>query len=335
MSRETSEWLNRQTLIGNTAIRGTAWHYRIENQGDESNHYPYAIPVEDVLRRLFNFEVVESPLYLRRPSGEYVEVPGRKAMVRDDTFDTLGIFKASYSGHQYHEWLLENVAMILDDELGISSAGLLRNGGQAWVEVSVPETVTTPEGVEFLPNLLATTSFDGSLATTYKKTRQDTVCDNTRDAALEGEGEHFKVRHSKWSGYKIGNAREALAIIHTMTEDFIKEIAELTAWKVSDADFEKHTQLMIPIDDEKSKAGITKAMNKRGEIINLYRNDLRVAPWNGTAYGVSQAYNTWRHHYATVKKGVPRAVRNMENVVTGKMGNEDKQVLDTLKLVQA
>lgn len=330
MSRETYEWLNTQTLIGNTAIRGNAWHYRIEHQGTEPNHYPGAIPVEDVLRRLFNFEVVDSPLYLRRPSGEFVEVPGRKAMVRSDNFATLGIFKASYSGHQYHEWLLENVAMILDDDLGISSAGLLREGGQAWVEVSVPETITTPEGVEFLPNLLATTSFDGSLATTYKKTRQDTVCDNTRDAALSGEGEQFKVRHSKWSGYKIANAREALALVHKMSEEFTKEIAELTAWKVSDDEFLKHLQVMIPVNDELSKAGITRAENKRNEIISLYRNDARVAPWNGTAYGVSAAYNTWRHHMATVKKGVPRAIRNMENVVTGKMGTEDRQVIDVL-----
>lgn len=166
-------------------------------------------------------------------------------------------------------------------------------------------------------------------------TRQDTVCDNTRDMALASEGAAFKVRHSRWSGYKIGNAREALQIIHTMSEQFQKEIKELCEWQVSDADFEKHTQLMIPINDELSKAGITKAENKRGEIINLYRNDLRVAPWNGTAYGVSQAYNTWRHHFATVKKGVPRAVRNMENVITGKMGVEDKLVLDTLRAVQA
>lgn len=330
MSRETYEWLNTQTLIGNTAIRGNAWHYRIEHQGSEPNHYPYAIPVEDVNRRLFFWTAIESPMFLRKPSGEYVEIAGRKAIVRDDTFQTLGVFKSSYTGHQYSEWLLENVALILDDELGISSAGLLRDGGQAWVEVSVPETITTPEGVEFLPNLLATTSFDGSLATTFKKTRQDTVCDNTRDMALASDGEVFKVRHSKWSGYKIQNAREALKIIHTMTEEFKNEISELTAWKVSDEDFLKHLQVMIPINDELSKAGITKAENKRGEIISLYNYDQRVAPWKGTAYGVSQAYNTWRHHYATVKKGVPRALRNMENVVTGKMGAEDAHVLQVL-----
>ena len=59
------------------------------------------------------------------------------------------------------------MAKILDDNLSISSAGLLRNR-VAWVEVSVPDNITTPEGVVFRPNPLATTSFDGSLATSYK-----------------------------------------------------------------------------------------------------------------------------------------------------------------------
>jgi len=55
------------------------------------------------------------------------------------------------------------VRFALDDNLSISSAGLLRNR-VAWVEVSVPDNITTPEGVVFRPNPLATTSFDGSLA---------------------------------------------------------------------------------------------------------------------------------------------------------------------------
>ena len=333
MSRETSEWLNQNTLIGNTDIRGTAWHYRVNHQGSEPNHYPREIPVADVLRRLFNFEVVEAPLFYQ-PNGEFVPIMDRKAMIRDDTHEILGVFKSGYQGHQYHEWLLENVATILDDELGISSAGLLRNGAQAWVEVSVPETFKTPEGVEFMANLLATTSFDGSLATTYKRSRQDTVCDNTRDMALAGEGEVFKARHSKYSGFKIMGAREALALVHTMEEDFAAEIAELCATKVSDAQWNALLTQLVPINDELSKAGITKAENKRAELNQLYKNDNRVAPWTGTAFGVSAAFNTWRQHMATVRKGTPRVIRNMENYVTGKTTAEDRNVLEVLAGIQ-
>ena len=87
---------------------------------------------------------------------------------------------------------------------------------------------------------------------------------------------------------------------------------------------------MIPVNDDLSKIAMTKAEHKRADIVNLYNNDLRVAPWRGTAFGVSAAYNTWRLHLGTIRKGVPRQVRNMENLINGKNGAEDTQVLKVL-----
>ena len=102
---------------------------------DESNHYPGAIPAEDVIRRLFNFEVEDQPIYL----ANSVEIPNRKAMVRSDTGDVFGIFKGGYQGHAYEEWLLDNVSSVLDDDLQIGSSGLLKLGAQAWVSIEMPE----------------------------------------------------------------------------------------------------------------------------------------------------------------------------------------------------
>lgn len=331
MSRESSKWLNTRTLIGFTSKRGKAWHYREEDQGMEPNHYPDAIPVDDVLRRLFNFEVWDAPLYVLGDSG-YVEVPNRKAMITSDTADVLGVFKGGYTGHQYSEWLLENVGSIIDDDLGIGSAGLLRNRAQAWVSVEVPETITTPEGVEFRPNLTACTSFDGSLATTYKRHVGIVVCDNTLSGALGEDGQSFKVKHSKYSGMKISDAREALAIVHTMADDFAAEVARLTSWKVSEKVFQQLLDKVVPLPTDEGR-GMTIAENKRSEILNLYRADERAAAWNGTAFGVLQAFNTWNHHFASVKKDVPRVLRNMENTLTDKMATADAAILSALATV--
>jgi phage/plasmid-like protein (TIGR03299 family) len=213
VSKETLEHLNTNTLIGNTEHRGTAWHYRAEHQGDESNHYSGPIPVEDVQRRLFHWQAVSRPIAVELPSDlTYVShlnaqreparwqvIEDRQAICRSDDHSVMGIFASGYAMHQYDRWLLTTVADILDDDLSISSAGLLRGGAVAWVEVSVPESITTPEGVVFRPNLLATTSFDGSLATTFKRTVTDVVCDNTRESALAEQGQTYKVKHSRHS----------------------------------------------------------------------------------------------------------------------------------------
>ena len=346
MSEQTYEWLNTMTLIGFTEKRGHAWHYREEFQGDEPNHYPSAIPVPDVLRRLFNFEVVETPLYI--PNGDgFVPVPGRKAMVTSDTGDVLGVFSGDagsergYKGHRYQDWLVKNLSTILDDDLGIGSAGLLKNRGQAWVSVEVPDSITTPEGVEFRPNLLAATSFDGSIATTYKRVVTNVVCDNTLAAGLGEEGQTFKLRHTRYSDLKIGNAREALAIIHTVADDFAKEVAALTAWKVETRAWDMLLDALVPVPDFQGrkedklttgeKRSLSMAISKRDDLNLLYKKDPRCAPWKGTAFGVLQAVNTWSHH---VQKGVKdngqRAQRNMARALSGETVKTDMEWLDTL-----
>ena len=335
MSQETSQWLNTQTLIGFTDKRGTAWHYRIEDQGAEPNHYPMAIPTEDVLRRLFNFEVVEQQL-----EYEYAGVlrrDGRKLMIASDNGDLLGVFKAGYQGHDYKEWLVNNVQSILGDELGIGSAGLLRNRGQAWVSVEVPESITTPEGVEFRPHLTACTSFDGTLATTYKRHVTVVVCDNTLAAGMGESGQQYKVRHTKYSNVKIADAREALAIVYTMADDFAAEVKQLTEWEVSDEEFNKLLDLSIPLPnpDADKKREETMRTKKREEITALYANHPASADYKGTAWGVLQAFNTYNHHVASVRKGTPRVVRNMEKIVRGSFEEADDLVLKQLALVTA
>src|SRR5690349_13859351 len=190
MSLETIEWLNTNTRIGFTDKRGHAWHYR---QG-ATNHFPGAVPMSEVLS-LFGFDVLPVAVYVSSPGyvepaidvdGIMMENPNaradmriltdRVAVVRADTGDIMGIFSDGYTIHPYSEWLVRNVETILDDTLQIGSAGLLRGGAQAWVSVEVPDNIDTPEGVSFRPNLLAVTSHDGSLATTYKRVVTITVC---------------------------------------------------------------------------------------------------------------------------------------------------------------
>jgi len=67
MSKEALKWLNTQTLIGFTEKRGNAWHYRVDLQSAEPNHYPGPVPVEDV-RRPFSWEPELWEVYARKPA---------------------------------------------------------------------------------------------------------------------------------------------------------------------------------------------------------------------------------------------------------------------------
>lgn len=69
MSKETISDLNIYTLIGNTDARGHAWHYRADEQGEESNHYPGPIPIGDVRRRLFDWQAQSRAVAVEVPAG--------------------------------------------------------------------------------------------------------------------------------------------------------------------------------------------------------------------------------------------------------------------------
>jgi phage/plasmid-like protein (TIGR03299 family) len=367
MSQETSEWLNTNVLVGMTSKRGNAWHYREEfnhalyfnadgtPKGHyTSNHYELGIPVEDVVERLFSFEFIEAPAYFAVPCEmdemqalddkglpiKFVKsTEGRKGMLTSDTLEDLGSFKDGYAGHDYKEWLLDGVANLLDSELVIGSAALLQNRAVAFVQVEMPETVTTPEGFAFRPFIGAATSFNGTVATTFKKGATAWVCDNTMAAGLSEAGEKLKFKHTKNSALKLMNARDALNIVHSMADDFSAEVAALTQISVTNNQFNKIVEHLYPLGDEPTKNKITQTMNTRHTIEGLYKHDDRCAPWVGTGLGVWQAFNTYMHHERPQRNRVgsvkSSAERNFEGVVSGAYAKADAEVLSTMQLVCA
>lgn len=76
------------------------------------------------------------------------------------------------------------------------------------------------------------------------------------------------------------------------------------------------------------------AQNKRDSLQSLYKSDIRVEPWSGTAYGVLQAVNTYEHHEGIVR-GADRAERNMLRTVSGDFSRVDRQAWKTLQAVLA
>lgn len=357
MSKETLSWLNQNTLIGLTDKRGNSWHYQASEQGDEPNHYPDFIPVADVERRLFNFEPVErQAAFLVEvdasfvagvggvPKGDVIKIgpkyyqvvadPDHKAIV-DDRGTVFDYPTLEYAIHTYNQWLIGNVGTLLSQakgELGISSAGLLRKRAQAWVEISIPETVTTPEGVEFLPNLLASTSLNRTLSTQYQATNRETVCDNTLTLARADERRIWRIKHTSGSLDRIGEAREALGIVWKTAEDFEQAVTAACAVKVSDREWQKVLDACLPVPKDKSQRSQNYVLNQHAALNGLYRKDPRCEPWKGTKFGVLQTFNTWKQHHATIRNanGGGRVERNRVNVINGSLARFDFQIADTV-----
>lgn len=355
MSRETRQWLAEMTRIGDTAFRGHAWHYR---DGD-TNHYTGAVPVADVKELFLPYEPIPAPLYITVPAsaedyardvegvisnpkkdaGGYVRivpVTNHKAIVPNHHQDTGVIFAApgaEYAIHGYEEWLVKNVQMLLDDDVHVSSAGLLEGGAVAWVELAISETQTVAD-FEYRPHLLASTSVNGKYKTKFGRKIQAVVCDNTLHIADLESGQDIAFKHTKGSLPKIADARTALGLILATGSQFKEEMEYLLGWPVNSKEFSKYLDLAVPMigdnGEELGKAALTRRENKRETLAGMWRGDDRVAPWSGTAFGVVQLSNTFFHHNRGANANTVIAERNMISAINGDTAKND---LDTLNLL--
>lgn len=361
MSKETIQWLNENTMLGFTAHRekykNMGWvRFNEETRQNEAwwhtkefqNGYAEAITPEEVQRVLFNWEPVETEVMHRVACGveqadgvdgagnPFYWVPDlkRKGIMHPTTEHIFSIMgKETYKIHGYNQWLVENVGKILDtDEVGIASAGLLRDGGVAYVQVEMPDDVNVA-GMDIRPSILAATSIDGTKATVYKITTGISICDNSLDLNLKADGNQLKIRHSARSMSRLGDAREALGIMYAHTEEITKFLESLSDVDVTNEQYKQIVHGLKPIPMAETKGGkvtnqraITIAENTQQDLLHLYHQDPRCTQWNGTMLGAMQAVNTWNNHMrSNSDNGVERV---MQATLGGEIAKRDAEFFD-------
>jgi len=332
MTVESREWLNGNILVGFTDQNGLPWWYKQELQGPEPTVYPGPVPREDVLRRLFRWRAESRPIQYVTVDGKAVPLQGYRLIVHGETGAPIEVVKENYQVHQYEEWLLNRVSDIVDNsDVHIGSAGLLKDGAIAWVTIERPENVISRNGIELRPRILATTSHNGTLATTFKMIGTIVVCDNTLAAALAEKAPAFKVRHTRNSPARLEEIRDALGILVATGDslgDFFDSLADV---KVSDSQWNLILETLVPIPAGTRPQSVSRLSNKRSELDAMWRLDPRCSPWMGTGFGVYQVFNTFRLHVAG-PDGL-RMERNMRELMSSAGTNKDMDVIDAIESV--
>lgn len=351
MSKETQQWLVDNIRVGYTGPDGPAWWAR-DNYMTDGSHFDGPVPVEEV-ERLLSVEFVEGTVF-----STFTDASGNKQSVQDKTRKTivalndrfaddagsiLGTFKLGYQVHDYKQWTADQIAAILDTsrgELGTKSVGLLKNRGVAFMQAQLTGSGLEVGGFEFTPYILAATSVDGSLSSTYATGVTAAVCDNTLAAALSSAVTKFKVKHSRNSAGKLADVRDKLGLVYQAADDFIASATALQSVDVTAKDFSAWLDEMngpVPPADPKSSTGgakYTNAVKLRETYEAMWNHDAKVKPWAGTAFGViqlSNTYNTWKRNVSGADGG--RMERTYLNMVTGVTAKEDASALDALATV--
>lgn len=378
MSYHSTEYLNSgNILVGNVSKTGRhAWWYdeRLEDKNNPT-HFDKFIPISVVEQRLFGWETLESlrleatfSVVARDYDGQIISIDDEpymlikkidctsyKALGREDWVLTgvpegeesgadaiLAIQGETYGVHQLKKAFLQTGAELFGgaDEVGIVSAGLLKWGRRAWMTAAIPERLHNKEsGMDFIPQLTFSTSFDSSLPTSIVRTIGTPVCDNTLDYELmkAGESGKFILRHTKNSVARISDAKQVLGLLTEQADHMDKALAELSKVDVSEGLFVKWLDAVVPVPEIKitekmvsiqgqeimtqkvSTNALTIALNKRDRLSQMWDNDPRVTPWKNTKLGVLQLWNTFQTHESTVRGSAALGGNKMQARVEANM----------------
>jgi len=347
-SNETMEWLRANIKVGYTTERGPAWWANAVTKAGQweipdGSHFEGPVPIEAV-RELLDVQFVKGTVHVTYTDTDgNVQVSGDEKVqpvVNASTGKIFSFPKEGYKIHPYLETLHGFIQAIqYDQAVAVGSVGLLKEGGQAFLQAVLPETIEV-EGYGYQPYMLAATSVDLSRATSYTTGALGAVCDNTVRNALKEALTALKIRHSRFSGVAVQAAREKLGLrLQAVGEEFGEMITELTKVDVSDKDFRlwlDEIQPRVKPDPESSTGGprYTNAEAKRAEYTRLWKKDEKVAPWSGTAFGILQLDNTYRTWEGKVTGAGGRIEQNYRRLVRGDTAAADVDALATLAKVQ-
>lgn len=294
--------------------------------------YEGEVPLDDVLKKLFDWDAVKCPVEVVMPSGRRVPIADRHAIVHSKTDKVFKFATDSYVIHQFHEWLLSNVAKILDSELVIGIAGVLRSGGGAFVTVEGSEKMESRNGIEIKPKLLAASSHDSKLATSYKMVGTILRCENMLTSSLWQKKAPWNNRHTLHSLTRLDSVREVLGIQlkdnATAMCNFVDSLAEVT---VTNTQWLEIVEKLVPIADGTREQAKARLENKRLVLHDMWENDPRCNPWKGSGFGVFQVFNTHQLHIAG--SGSTRIDRNMRNILSTESQRSDELILSAISSV--
>ena len=357
---------NRQLIPGGTRTPAWWFNQQMELDriaaGVAPSHYAAPLPISMIRSELFGWEaldgIVKMSVELRIPGDHPLSktpgkeeirqveftVPEYKGVIREDKLiecylndklaelgpeTVMNVASKSFNTASFQKVLVDNTIEIVGggDNMLVTGAGVLKWGKVGYIEVSIPEDLQDDRtGIAFRPNLLGSTSFDGSVGTRWDKTITNVVCDNTHQWALSESSDKtgsFKIKRTSNFVERLSDARKALGLLEQGADEYTKILHEWSAIDVSPKQFIKWLDVIIPVPEMKTTQkevmvsiqgqmvsqtvdklntnSHTIAMNKRDRLSELYYSDPRVAPWTGTKLGVAQAANTWARYDQKMK----------------------------------
>ena len=198
-----------------------------------------------------------------------IPVPSRKAVVRSDTDDVLGVVGNSYVPVQNRQAFCFLDAIAADGGIRYHTAGALRKGERIWLLAKLPGLIRVRFSEDVTEKyLLLSNSHDGSSALRVFFTPIRVVCSNTLAMADRGgKGEGIAIRHQGNLPAKVREAREVLGLARRYYDDLDGRVDFLAGHHPTAAQLARYFEALYP---DPAEGGNGRARNVRDALYNLF-----------------------------------------------------------------
>jgi phage/plasmid-like protein (TIGR03299 family) len=253
-----------------------------------------------------------------------VDVPNHYATVRTDIDEVLGVV-----GRDYH--VVQNIDAFTffdsivggKDGIRYETAGALGKGERIFITAKLPEYIKVGRNDLIEQFLFLTTSHDGFGSITASFTPIRICCQNTLNAALRGQSNAVKIRHTASAHDRLKEAHKLLGITNLLAKEMEGVFNEWAKVKITDKQVKKLVQMaMAPNKETLQNLQIGRQDEFSSVFNNLVDNVLeytatsptqQMETTKGTLFGT---YNSVTGYFQNVKSYKDAEVK-FKSIMTG------------------
>lgn len=247
-------------------------------------------------------------------------IPQRKAVVRSDSQEILGVVGTTYTPVQNHQAFGFLDAVVADGELRYHTAGALGKGERIWMLAKLPDEIRVKNSDDITEKyLLLSNSHDGSSSLRVHFTPIRVVCSNTLAiASKNGRGQGISIIHKGNLAAKVQQAQEVLGLAKRFYDDAEEQINRLANHYPSLRQLEEYFKEVYP-DSDDGESSRTK--NVRQEMLRLFEHGIGhdIPAIRHTTWTALNAVTEYVDHYRSTrgKSSTDKASNRLESAWFG------------------
>lgn len=206
----------------------------------------------------------------------------------------------------------------LVDESGANFelAGSVKDGNIVFLSMKMPGHINVG-GVDPVDlSLLAINSHDGSMSFTLAVMPVRYACSNVLNSVHQGNSGLVRIRHTSGAQKNmVAQAREALDLSFKYLDAFQEEADRLINTTLTMSRFEEIITREFGVNDEASKAAITRSEKKIDEMVELFAEAQTQEGIRDTAWAGYNALTEWADHYSPTRGDDREAARAQKAIL--------------------